>query len=151
MICFPFVVKLDTTCPYNVSLVKTSINVVWATFLQSSGIVAQRKPALIVLVQKQLSILEEHIRLWSYIRLWSITYLLVLRQWPVLLLVLLHPILRAVDDGRCWKLRFIVDSIFGSLQTRQSRWHGFGSLLQGPWTTFFQLIFKSGESLNEGP
>jgi len=41
--------------------------------------------------------------------------------WNVV--VLLHPILRAVDDGRCWNRRFLVDDIGAALRTRRTRWH----------------------------
>jgi hypothetical protein len=49
-----FVLKPNTKCPDDVSLVKTRINVVWAALLQSSGIVTQRMPGL-ALVHKQKS------------------------------------------------------------------------------------------------
>jgi hypothetical protein len=55
--------------------------------------------------------------------------LLVPGKRPVLPLVLLHPILRAVDSGRCWNRRFLVDDIGTELPTRRPRWHGVGSLL----------------------
>jgi hypothetical protein len=52
--------ETDKAYPYNVSLVTTSIYIVWAALLQSSGIVTKRKPAIIVLAHKQSSVLEEH-------------------------------------------------------------------------------------------
>jgi hypothetical protein len=48
--CISFVVKPDTTCPYNASLVKTSIYVVWAALLQSCDMIRQRKPACFALI-----------------------------------------------------------------------------------------------------
>jgi hypothetical protein len=49
-LCILFVMKSDT------------MYVVWAALLQSRATVTQRKPALIVLVHKQLSALEDHSR-----------------------------------------------------------------------------------------
>jgi hypothetical protein len=61
MTCIPFVVNPNTTCPCNISLVRTRINVVWAALLQSRGLVTQWNPALVtvVFVHKQLSVLKK--------------------------------------------------------------------------------------------
>jgi hypothetical protein len=56
------VIKPYTTCPYNVLLVKTRINVRQTAFLQSSGMLIRGKPALVVLVRMQLPVLKEHSR-----------------------------------------------------------------------------------------
>jgi hypothetical protein len=61
--------------PMQCQNIKTLINIVWATLLQSGGIVAKRKPALIFLAHKPLSILAEHSLLQSSLLQGNITTL----------------------------------------------------------------------------